>query len=38
VGAGSPRRFATEIKQLNLNPLIGTLTCVTAVDARFRVE
>ena len=31
-------RFATEIKELDLNPLIGTPTSVTAVDARFRVE
>jgi acetyltransferase len=31
-------RFATEIKELDLNPLIGTPTRVTAVDARFRVE
>ncbi len=31
-------RFATEIKELDLNPLLGTPTTVTAVDARFRVE
>ncbi len=31
-------RFATEIKELDLNPLIGTPRSVTAVDARFRVE
>jgi len=31
-------RFATEIKELDLNPLLGTPTSVTAVDARFRVE
>jgi acetyltransferase len=31
-------RFATEIKELDLNPLLGTPTGVTAVDARFRVE
>jgi len=31
-------RFATEIKELDLNPLIGTPTSVTVVDARFRVE
>jgi acetate---CoA ligase (ADP-forming) len=30
-------RFATEIKELDLNPLLGTPTSVTAVDARFRV-
>jgi len=31
-------RFATEIKELDLNPLIGTPAGVTVVDARFRVE
>ncbi len=31
-------RFATEIKELDLNPLLGTPATVTAVDARFRVE
>jgi acetyltransferase len=31
-------RFATEIKELDLNPLLGTPTGVTVVDARFRVE
>jgi succinyl-CoA synthetase beta subunit len=31
-------RFATEIKELDLNPLLGTPTGVTAVDARIRVE
>lgn len=31
-------RFATEIKELDLNPLLGTPAGVTAVDARFRVE
>jgi len=31
-------RFATEIKELDLNPLLGTPTSVTAVDARFRVD
>ena len=31
-------RFATEIKELDLNPLLGTPTSVIAVDARFRVE
>jgi acetyltransferase len=31
-------RFATEIKELDLNPLLGTPTSVTAVDARVRVE
>lgn len=29
-------RFATEIKELDLNPLLGTPTRVTAVDARLR--
>lgn len=31
-------RFATEIKELDLNPLLGTPSSVIAVDARFRVE
>jgi len=31
-------RFATEIKELDLNPVLGTPTGVTVVDARFRVE
>ena len=31
-------RFATEIKELDLNPLVGTPRGVTVVDARFRVE
>jgi acyl-CoA synthetase (NDP forming) len=31
-------RFATEVKELDLNPLLGTPQGVTAVDARFRVE
>ncbi len=31
-------RFATEIKEVDLNPLLGTATSVTAVDARFRVD
>lgn len=31
-------RFATEIKELDLNPLLGTPAGVTVVDARFRVE
>jgi acetyltransferase len=31
-------RFATEVKELDLNPLLGTPTSVTVVDARFRVE
>jgi len=31
-------RFATEIKELDLNPLLGTPSGVTAVDARIRVE
>ncbi len=31
-------RFATEIKELDLNPLLGTPTGVTVVDARIRVE
>jgi acetyltransferase len=31
-------RFATEIKELDLNPLLGPPTSVTVVDARFRVQ
>lgn len=31
-------RFATEIKELDLNPLIGTEKDVTVVDARIRIE
>jgi acetyltransferase len=31
-------RFATEIKELDLNPLLGTPTDVTVVDARVRLE
>jgi acetyltransferase len=31
-------RFATEIKEMDLNPLIGTTESVTVVDARIRVE
>ena len=30
-------RFATEIKELDLNPLLGTPTSVTVVDARVRI-
>lgn len=30
-------RFATEIKELDLNPLLGTPTSVIAVDARLRI-
>ncbi|MCX6334858.1 MAG: acetate--CoA ligase family protein, partial [Bacteroidia bacterium] len=31
-------RFATEIKELDLNPLIGTPDAITVVDARIRIE
>jgi acetyltransferase len=31
-------RFATEIKEVDLNPLIGTPESITVVDARIRIE
>lgn len=31
-------RFATEIKEMDINPLLATETQVTAVDARIRIE
>jgi acetate---CoA ligase (ADP-forming) len=31
-------RFATEIKEMDLNPLIGTTDSITVVDARIRIE
>jgi acetate---CoA ligase (ADP-forming) len=31
-------RFATEIKEMDLNPLIGTHEAITVVDARIRIE
>ncbi|HOU01291.1 MAG TPA: acetate--CoA ligase family protein [Bacteroidales bacterium] len=31
-------RFATEIKEMDLNPLIGSMEAITAVDARIRIE
>ena len=31
-------RFATEIKELDINPLLGRKDSVTAVDARIRIE
>jgi Acyl-CoA synthetase (NDP forming) len=31
-------RFATEIKEMDINPLLGTPNAVVAVDARIRVE
>jgi acetyltransferase len=31
-------RFATEIKEIDLNPLIGTAEAITVVDARIRLE
>ena len=31
-------RFATEIKEMDLNPLIGNPDEITVVDARIRIE
>ena len=31
-------RYATEIKEMDLNPLIGSLDGITVVDARIRIE
>ncbi len=31
-------RYATEIKEMDLNPLIGTMDSITVVDARIRIE
>jgi acetyltransferase len=31
-------RYATEIKEMDLNPLIGSLDDITVVDARIRIE
>ena len=31
-------RFATEIKEMDLNPLIGSTETITVVDARIRIE
>ena len=31
-------RFATEIKEVDLNPLIGSTDDITVVDARIRIE
>jgi len=31
-------RFATEIKEMDLNPLIGSLDSITVVDARMKIE
>jgi acetyltransferase len=31
-------RFATEIKEMDLNPLIGNPEAITVVDARVRIE
>ncbi len=31
-------RFATEIKEIDLNPLIGSMDNITVVDARIRIE
>ena len=31
-------RFATEIKEIDINPLLATDTQVIAVDARIRIE
>jgi acetyltransferase len=31
-------RYATEIKEMDLNPLIGSQESITVVDARIRIE
>ena len=31
-------RFATEIKEVDLNPLLADADTITAVDARIRIE
>jgi acetyltransferase len=31
-------RYATEIKEMDLNPLIGSMEAITAVDARIKIE
>ncbi len=31
-------RYATEIKEIDLNPLIGSMEAITVVDARIRIE
>ena len=31
-------RYATEIKEMDLNPLIGSMDEITVVDARIRIE
>ena len=31
-------RFATEIKEMDINPLLATQKAVVAVDARIRIE
>jgi len=31
-------RFATEIKEIDINPLIGTKDSIVSVDARVRIE
>jgi len=31
-------RFATEIKELDINPLLGNSSSILAVDARIRIE
>jgi len=31
-------RYATEIKEMDLNPLIGSIDQITVVDARIRIE
>jgi acetate---CoA ligase (ADP-forming) len=31
-------RYATEIKEMDLNPLLGSLDSITVVDARIRIE
>jgi acetyltransferase len=38
VSLSSLLRFATEIKEMDLNPLIGNPDDITVVDARIRIE
>lgn len=38
VSLSSLLRFATEIKELDINPLLGNNTSILAVDARIRIE
>jgi acetyltransferase len=38
VALSSLLRFATEIKELDINPLLGNTSSILAVDARIRIE